>query len=180
MPGCPAGSGDSRRGGRCGTAAARSPPATCARSGPRRSATPPPRRRPAGSPPPIRPASAARPARTRPRPRRPVPRCAGRLLSLLRTADVLHFARAQRLTVRAIAPHLGPRQQNLETEVALDLLAQPLQRLAEKLLHLAAAQADDVRVLLFPPRLVIMLVARVVHQVQLIDQPAGLQHLQRA
>ena len=82
--------------------------------------------------------------------------------------------------MRAIAADLGARQQNLETEVALDLFAQALQRLAEKLFHLAAAQADDVRMLLLEAGLVVVLVAAVVHEVQLIHQTAGLQHLQRA
>ena len=82
--------------------------------------------------------------------------------------------------MRAIAAHFGPRQQHLKSEVALDLLAQALQRLAEKLFHLAAAQADHVRVLLLQPRLVVMLVAAVVHQVQFVHQTARLQHFQRA
>ena len=82
--------------------------------------------------------------------------------------------------MRAIAAHFGARQQHLKSEVALDLLAQPLQRLAEKLFHFAAAQADDVRVLLLQARFVVMLVAAIVHQVELIHQPAGLQHFQGA
>jgi len=82
--------------------------------------------------------------------------------------------------MRAIAAHFRPRQQNLKSEVALDLLAQPLQRLTEEFFHLAAAQADHVRMLLLQPCLVVMLVADVVHQVQLVHQAARLQHLQRA
>ena len=50
---------------------------------------------------------------------------------------------------------------------------------AEELLNLAAAQADHVRVLLLQPRLVVVLVAVVVHQVQLVHQAAGLEQLQR-
>ena len=46
------------------------------------------------------------------------------------------------------------------------------QRVAEELLHLAAAQADDVGVLLLGPRFVIMLVALEVHQVEFVDQAA--------
>ena len=82
--------------------------------------------------------------------------------------------------MRAITTHFRPRQQYLKSEVALDLLAQPLQRLAEELFHLAAAQADDVRVFLLQPRLVVMLVAAVVHEVQFVHQTGHLQHLQRA
>ena len=47
-------------------------------------------------------------------------------------------------------------------------------RLAEKFFHFAAAQADDVRVLLLEPRFVIMLIAAVVHQVELVHQAAAL------
>jgi len=95
-------------------------------------------------------------------------------------ARLLHFPCPQALAVRAIPPDLRPRQQNLKTKVALDLLAQALQRLSEKLFHLAAAQANHVRVLLLQPRFVIMLVAPIMHQVQFVDQAAGLQHLQGA
>ena len=63
--------------------------------------------------------------------------------------------------------------------MAFDLLAQPLQGLAEKFLHLAAAQADDVRVLLLQAGFVVVLVAFVVHEVQLIHHAAILEHLQR-
>ena len=55
-----------------------------------------------------------------------------------------------------------------------------LQRLAEKFLDFAAAQADDVRVLLLQAGFVIVLVAAVVHQVQLVHQAALLEQLQRA
>src|SRR6187401_3327248 len=55
-------------------------------------------------------------------------------------AHFFHLARAQRLAMGAIAPHLGAGQQDLEAEVALDLLPETLQRFAEKLFHLAAAE----------------------------------------
>ena len=64
--------------------------------------------------------------------------------------------------------------------MTLDLFPQALQRLAEKLFHLAAAQADDVGVLLLEASLVIMLIAAVMHEVELIHQPAFLEHLERA
>ncbi len=64
--------------------------------------------------------------------------------------------------------------------MAFDLFAKPLQRFSEKFLHLAAAEADYVRVLLLEPRFVVVLVASVVHEVELIDQPARLQHFERA
>src|SRR6185369_15480988 len=75
-------------------------------------------------------------------------------------ANLFHLARAERLAMRAVSADLGARQQHLEPEVAFDLFAQPLQRIAEKFLHLAAAEAHDVRVFLLEPRLVVMLVAR--------------------
>ena len=82
--------------------------------------------------------------------------------------------------MRAIAADFRPRQQHLKSEVAFDLFAQALQRLAEKLFHLAAAQADHVRVLLLQAGLIIMLIAAVVHEVQFVHQTAGLEHFQRA
>ena len=73
----------------------------------------------------------------------------------------------------AVAADLRARQQDLKSEVAFDLLAQPLQGFAEKFLHFAAAQADDVRVLLFQAGFVVVLVAFVVHEIQLIHHAAG-------
>jgi hypothetical protein len=92
----------------------------------------------------------------------------------------LDFFRAQDLTMRTVPANLGPRQQNLKAEMQLHLASQSLKRLAEELLHLSASQANDMRVLLFQPRFVIVLIAGVVHQVQLIDQPALLQKLEGA
>src|SRR5262245_26667044 len=81
--------------------------------------------------------------------------------------------------MRAVAANFGPRQQDLKTKVRFDLTPQPLERLAEELLHPSAAQTNHVRVLLFGARLVIVLIAAVMHQIELIDQPAFLQQLQR-
>src|SRR5579872_6289746 len=94
-------------------------------------------------------------------------------------AQIFYFTSPQSLAVRAIAAHFGARQQHLKSEVSLNLLPQALQRFAEKLFHLAAAQADDVSVLLLQPRLVVMLIDAVVHEVELIHQAAFLQHFQR-
>src|SRR5215813_7038036 len=74
------------------------------------------------------------------------------------TGGLLHLPRSQRLTMRTVAAHLSSRQQDLKCEVAFDLAAQPLQRLAEKLFHLPAPQADHMRVLLLHTRFVVMLV----------------------
>ena len=68
----------------------------------------------------------------------------------------VQLQRAQRLAMGAVSADLGTRQQDLKSEVAFDLLAQPLQGFAEKFLHLAATQTDDVRVLLLQASLIIM------------------------
>jgi hypothetical protein len=49
----------------------------------------------------------------------------------------------------AITAHFRARDQHLEPEMALDLLAQTGEGLAVKLFHLAAAKAHDVRMFLF-------------------------------
>src|ERR1700677_2305074 len=95
-------------------------------------------------------------------------------------AQRFHFPRAQRLAVGAIAAHFGARQQYLKTEMAFDLLPQALQGLAEKLFHLAAAQANHVRMFLFEACFVVVLIAPVMHQVELTHQTAGLEHLEGA
>ena len=82
--------------------------------------------------------------------------------------------------MRAIAADLGPREHDLESEVRFHLPAHLLQRLAEKFLDFAAAQADDVRVLLLQASLVVMLVALEVHQIELVHQAAFFEQLQRA
>src|SRR5436190_2198433 len=73
-------------------------------------------------------------------------------------ARVLDFLRPQYLAMRAVAADLGARQQDLKSEMGLNLSPQPLQRVAEKLLDLPAAQADHVRVLLLGARLVVVLI----------------------
>ncbi len=60
----------------------------------------------------------------------------------------------------------------------LHLFPEPLQRLSVELFHFAATQADDVRMLLLGTRLVVMLVALEVHQVQLIHELSFFEHLQ--
>ena len=64
--------------------------------------------------------------------------------------------------MRAIASHFGSRENDLKSEMGFDLAAQPLQRLAKKLFHLAATEANDVRVLLLAAGFVVMLLAGVV------------------
>ncbi len=73
-----------------------------------------------------------------------------------------------------IAAHFGARRNDLEAQAALHLPAHFLQRLAEKFFDLAAAQADQMRVLLLEAALVIMLIAFEVQQIELVDQAAEL------
>src|SRR5262245_38368170 len=100
--------------------------------------------------------------------------------SALMIASRVHFARPQHLAMRTIAADFGACEQNLESEVTLDLTSKPLQRLTEKLLYLAASQADHVRMLGLHARLVVVLIASVMHEVQLIDEAAVFEQLQCA
>src|SRR5206468_1762055 len=79
----------------------------------------------------------------RPLPERSMRQSVGRLL-----ASFLNLLRAQHLAMGAVAADFGPGQHDLKPEMRLDLAAQPLQRIAEELFYLAAAQADDVGVFL--------------------------------
>src|SRR5580692_5189335 len=80
------------------------------------------------------------------------------------------FLRQLRLAIRAIAAHLSACRHDLEAQAAFHLAAHFLQRLAEKFLDLAAAQADEMSVLLLEAALVVMLIAFKMQQVELIDQ----------
>ena len=95
------------------------------------------------------------------------------------TAASRQFLRAQRLAVGTVPAHLGPRQNDLKPEMRLDLLPHFLQQIAEELFDFAAAQANHVGMFLFQPSLVVVLVAVMMHQVQLVHQAARLQQLQR-
>src|SRR5271156_3474523 len=90
-------------------------------------------------------------------------RCAGRLI-----AGFLEFHGAQGLAVRAVTADFGSGEHNLEAEVRFNLTPQPLQRFSEELLDPAAAEADYVRMFLFRARLVIMLIAAVMHEVEFV------------
>ena len=78
----------------------------------------------------------------------------------------------------AITADLGAGKNNIETEMAFDLLSHFLQQIPEEFLDLSAAQTNDVRVLLLQARFVVVLVAIVVHQIQLVHESAGLEQLQ--
>ena len=64
--------------------------------------------------------------------------------------------------------------------MGFNLFSEPAQRLTEEFLDFAAAETDNVCMLLFAPRLVVVLLARMMHQVKLVNQTAFLQELQRA
>ena len=91
-----------------------------------------------------------------------------------------HLLRAEHLAVRAVTTDLGAGQHDLKTEVALDLVAHFLERIAEEFFDLAAAQADHVGVLLLQTSFVIMLIAVMVHEIELIHQSSGFEQLQRS
>ena len=82
--------------------------------------------------------------------------------------------------MRAVSADFCARQHDLKSKVLLYLAAQSLQRLAKKFFHFPATQADHVGMFLLQAGFVIVLVAAHVHQVQLVDQTAFLQHLQGA
>ena len=80
--------------------------------------------------------------------------------------------------MRTVSTHFGARENNLKSEMRFDLLAQALQGLAEELFHFAAGEANDVRMLLLAPRLVIVLFAGLMHEIEFVNQTAFLQQLQ--
>jgi hypothetical protein len=86
----------------------------------------------------------------------------------VRLSGLLHLLRAQNLAMRTIATNLSAGQNDLEAEMRFNLLAKLLERLPEKLLHLSAAQADYMRMLLFHARLVIVLISVFVQKVKFI------------
>ncbi len=82
--------------------------------------------------------------------------------------------------MRAVAANLSAREDYLESEMRFNLFPELLERLAEEFFHFAAAQANNMRMFLLHARFVVMLVAANVHQVELVNQPALFQHLQRS
>ena len=87
--------------------------------------------------------------------------------------------RELRLAIGTVSTHLRSRRHDLEAQAAFHLPAHLLQRLAEKFFDLAAAQANEVSVLLLEAALVVMLVAFKVQQIEFVDQAAGFQKLER-
>jgi len=82
--------------------------------------------------------------------------------------------------MRAVPADFRAREGNLEAELRLHLAADGLELFAEKFLDAPAAQADDVRVLLFQAGFVVMLFTFEVGQIELIHQAALLEQFQRA
>jgi len=81
--------------------------------------------------------------------------------------------------MRTVSADLGAGGDDLKSEVRFHLLAHFLKRLAEIFLDFAAAQADDMGVLLLEARFIIVLIAGVVHQVELVDEPAFFEEFER-
>jgi hypothetical protein len=80
----------------------------------------------------------------------------------------------------AITAEFGSGEYDLKAELGANLLAHVLQHLAEEFFHAATAQTNHVRVFLFEARLVIMFFTLKVSQVELVDQAALLEKLQRS
>ncbi len=80
----------------------------------------------------------------------------------------------------AISADFGAREHYLKTKVLFHLAAQLLQGLPEKFFDLSATQTDDVSVFGLESRFVVMLIAAVMHQVELIDESTLFEHLQGA
>jgi hypothetical protein len=89
------------------------------------------------------------------------------------------FLRAKGAAMRAVSADLGAREGDFESEMLFDLLPHFLERLAEILFNFAAAQADDVRVLLLEASFVVVLIAGVMHEIELVDESAFLEQLER-
>ena len=80
------------------------------------------------------------------------------------------FLGAEGAAMGAVSADLSTRQHNFKSEVRFHLLAHFLKRRAEIFFDFAAAEADDMRVFFLEARLVIMLIAGVVHQVEFVDE----------
>ena len=80
----------------------------------------------------------------------------------------------------AVSADLGAGEYDFKSEMLFHLFAHFLKRLAEILFNFSAAEADDVRVFLLEARFVIMLIAGVVHEVELIDEPAFFEKFERS
>ena len=88
--------------------------------------------------------------------------------------------RAKHLAMGTVAANFGARQYDLKSEMLFDLAAQLGQWFAKKFFNFTASQADDVSVFLLQSGLVIMLIAALMHQVELVDESALFEHLQGA
>ena len=90
------------------------------------------------------------------------------------------FLCAQHLAMCTVAAYFRTRQNDFKTEMPMDLLPHFLQEIPKKFLDPATPETDDVRMFLLQTRLVVVLVSAVMHQIQLIHQPARFEELQRA
>lgn len=86
----------------------------------------------------------------------------------------------QSLTVGAQPPDFRAHRLNLKAEIFFNLLAHRAEWLTEIFFHAAALHTDDVGVLLLQAGFVEVLVAAIMHQIQLIHQTAFLEELQRS
>ena len=90
------------------------------------------------------------------------------------------FLGAEGAAMGAVSADLSARQYNFKSEVRFHLLAHFLKRRPEIFFDFAAAEADNMRMFFLEARLVIMLIAGVVHQVELVDKSTFFEQFERS
>jgi hypothetical protein len=106
-------------------------------------------------------------------------KCLGKHIALLLRSGG-SFLGAESAAVRAVSTDLGADEGDFKSEMRFHLLAHFPKRLAEILFDFAAAEADDMCVFLLEARFVIMLIAGVVHEVELVDEAAFFKEFERS
>jgi hypothetical protein len=89
------------------------------------------------------------------------------------------FLGAEGAAMGAVAADLSAGEHYFKSEVGFHLFAHFLKGLAEIFFDFSAAQADDVRVFLLEAGFIIMLIAGMMHEVQLVNQPALFEEFER-
>jgi len=72
----------------------------------------------------------------------------------------------------AVSADLRAGEHDFKSELRFHLFAHFLERLAEIFFNFSAAETDDVGVLLLQTSFIVMLIAGVVHEVELVDETA--------
>ena len=79
-----------------------------------------------------------------------------------------------------VSADFGAGEYNFKSEMLFHLFAHFLKRLAEIFFDFSAAQANDMRVFLLQASFVVMLIAGMVHEVELVDESAFFEQFQRS